>query len=71
MSPAVLDHAASEAKLAFVQYVDENAGAGKGAGEIWRDAYLLGYRAALNPRSIIQIEADAAAALAAEFGATA
>lgn len=68
MSTAVLDHSTSEARIAFVRYVDAEAGNGKSASQIWQDAYLLGYNAALTPRSIIVIEADAAAMLAAEFG---
>lgn len=68
MSPAVLDNATSEARIAFVRYVDEQSGTGKSAGTIWRDAYLLGYRAALTPRSIVEIENEAAQLLAAEFG---
>lgn len=68
MSPAVLDHANSEARIAFVRYVDAETGNGKMAREIWTEAFLLGYQAALTPRSIIEIEIDAASMLAAEYG---
>lgn len=68
MSPAVLDHMTSEARLAFIRYCDENAGSGKTASQIWCDAYVLGHQAGLSPRSIIAIEADAASLLASEFG---
>lgn len=69
MSPAVRDHAISEARIAFVRYCDENAGSGKTAAEISCDFYLLGYQGALTPRSIAAIEADAVGMLTAEYGA--
>lgn len=68
MTPAVAHHAACEARIAFVRYVDAETGTGKGAARIWQDAFLLGYQAALTPRSVVAIEADAAALLASEFG---
>lgn len=70
MSPAVLDHSTSEAKIAFLHYIDAETGNGKTAREIWTDAFLLGYQAGISPRSIIEIETEAAQLLAAEFGVT-
>jgi hypothetical protein len=68
VTPAVAHHAQCEARIAFVRYVEAETGNGHGAARIWQDAYLLGYQAALTPRSVVAIEADAAALLAAEYG---
>lgn len=67
-SAALLDNITSEARIAFVRYVDAKTGNGKGAAAIWCDAYAIGFQRGLAPRTIVEIEAEAAAMLAAEYG---